>query len=137
MACMFRTLAVTSAILALAGPAAAQYKPAAPSVGYVCRIVQDTASGRMDLTARIDPQDKLSAYSISWRPPGDTAPVASWRGVEDVSLAEAPVITPDAATPDPAALKKALAEIRPLKAELDELIDQHRNRCPVAETARP
>ena len=129
---MLRRLAPAAALLAIAVPAAAQYKPAAPSVGYVCRIVQDTASGRMDLTARIDPQDRLSAYSISWRPLGATGPVATWRGVEDVSLAEAPIIAPGAAGPDPAALKQAVTELRPLTADLDELSDQHRNRCPLA-----
>jgi hypothetical protein len=130
---MFRPLALAAAVLVIAAPASAQYKPAPPSVGYVCRIVQDTAAGRMDLTARIDAQDRVSAYSISWRPPGAASPLATWRGVEDVSLAEAPIIAPGAAGPDAAALKQALAELRPLKAELDELIDQHRNRCPVAD----
>jgi hypothetical protein len=129
---MIRSLALAALILAAATSAAAQYKPAPPSPGYVCRIIQDTASGRMDLTARIGPDDHLKEYSITWRPPGAPAPAATWRGVEDASLAQAPVLATGPARPDPAALKKAIAEIRPLKAELDELIDQHRNRCPLA-----
>jgi hypothetical protein len=131
MSAMIRTLALAALALFAAAPAAAQYKPAPASPGYVCRIVQDTASGRMDLTARIDAKDRVSAYSISWRLPGATAPAATWRGIEDVSLADAPVLGAGA-KPSPAELDKALAEIRPLKAELDELIDQHRNRCPLA-----
>jgi hypothetical protein len=132
MRSMFRPLALAALILAAATPAAAQYKPAPPSMGYVCRIIQDTPSGRMDLTARIGPDDHVKDYSITWRPPGAAAPAATWRGVEDAPLAQAPAFAPGAAKPDPAALNKALAEIRPLKDELDELIDQHRNRCPVA-----
>jgi hypothetical protein len=132
MGWMFRSLALAALILAAAAPAAAQYKPAPPSAGYVCRIIQDTVAGRMDLTARIGPDDHVHDYTITWRPPGATVPAATWRGVEDASLAQAPTLASGAAKPDPAALKKALAELRPLKTELDELIDQHRNRCPLA-----
>jgi hypothetical protein len=129
---MFRALALAALVLAAATPASAQYKPAPPSPGYVCRIIQDTASGRMDLIARIAPNDRVTDYAISWRPRGATAPLATWRGVEDVSLGETPVIAPGAAKPPAAELDKVRAEIRPLKNELDELIDQHRNRCPLA-----